>query len=230
MSTPTNTPDINEPLDLSDDPRPTDFNDMPEARAAFRPMQQPGTYIFQTPAEIEDKQFSQKQVPNQGPTLFLSFREDKGLKNLSTGEQFDTQINNMTYERGKKGEKKKGDDIAYLIKACGGMLPPGAGNKTYAGEVKRVCGGKKFRADVVISAKCNPQNDVYVGGQQVKGRKGCGQKFDMRAYQINQGPNAGKQVLAIARSKDGVWAEGAQCPCGAEVRAFANLANIRSAE
>lgn len=222
-------PDINAPVDLSDEPRPTDFNDMPEARAAFQPMLQPGVYVFKLPDTIEQKQFSQKQVASQGPTLFVAFREDKALKNLTNGDPFNTQLNNMTYERGKVGEKKKGDDLAYLIKAVGGALPPGAGNKTYGTEILKH-GGKKFKADCVISARCNPESDIYQGGAQIKGRKGCGQKFDMREYKINQGPNAGKTVLAISRNKDGVWAEGVACPCGAEVRAFANLTSIRSAE
>src|SRR5687767_5563103 len=37
-------PDINAPQDLSDDPRPTDFNNMAEQRGTFQPMLQPGVY------------------------------------------------------------------------------------------------------------------------------------------------------------------------------------------
>ncbi len=225
----TNAPDINAPVDLSDDPRPTDFNNMAEQKGQFQPMLQPGTYIFQLPATIEPKQFEQFQVPDQGPTLRLNFKDDKALKNLTTGDSFSTQLNNMTITRGKKGEEKTGDDLAYLIRAVGGMLPPNAGNKTYATELQKH-GGKKFKADSVISARCNPKSDIYKDGQPVSGRKGCGQKFDMRAYDIKNGVNAGKKVLAIQRDKEGVWAEGVLCPCGAEVRAFANLTNIRSVE
>ena len=225
----TNVPDINAPQDLSDDPRPTDFNNMAEQRGTQQPMLQPGVYVFQLPDPIVDSQFEQFQVPDQGPTLRANFRDDKALKNLTNGDTFGTQLNNMTVTRGKKGEEKTGDDLAYLIKAVGGTLPPKAGNKTYRDELKKH-GGKKFKSDVVISARCNPKSEVYKEGQKIAGRLGCGQKFDMRAYSIKSGANAGKQVLAIQRDQAGVWAEGVECPCGAEVRAFANLTNFRPAE
>jgi hypothetical protein len=205
---------------------------MPEQLGLRRPTLQPGTYLFELPAVIEPKDFEQYQVANLGPRLRLNLRAHKALKNLTKGgEPFETQLNNMEIERGRKGEeKKKGSDLAYLIHAVGGTLKPGAGNKSYRDELLQH-GGKKFIADAVLSGQCNPNRDVYKGGEEKKGVKGCGAKFAMDGpFTIKNGPNAGKTVYGIPRTAEG-WAEGTTCPkCSAEVRLFANLANFRSAK
>lgn len=227
-TTTTPEPDLNQPQNFSDDPVPTEFSKMPEARGSFQPLLQPGTYIFQLPATIELKQFEQ-YATNDGPRLRLNLREDKALKNVTRGnDPFGTQLNNMETTVGFGEEAKKGNDLAWLVRAVKGTLPDGASNKKYVEELLKH-GGKQFKADVELTGSCNIKADVYKDGAQRPGIKGCGQRFAQRGREIKSGPNQGKTILGIARNPDGSWAEGAACKCGAEVRIFANLIGIRSA-
>lgn len=229
----TTTPNVNEPDNLSDDPIPVDFNDMPEQQGLRQPMLQPGTYEFALPDKIEPKDFEQYQVTSLGPRLRLNLRDAKALKVVTRGGQpFGTQLNNAEMERGRKGgEQKKGSDMAWLIAAVGGALPPGAGNRSYRDELLKH-GGKRFIADAVVSGRCNPDRDIYKAGEEKKGVKGCGTKFAMDGpFTIKNGPNAGKTVYGIPRGEDGSWPEGVACPkCGADVRLFVNLSNFRQAK
>jgi hypothetical protein len=79
--------------------------------------------------------------------------------------------------------------------------------------------GKEFGADIRYSWKCSPDRDIRVRDnagqiQPIEGKKGCGEAY----YQedVPKGPN-GEIPYEITCGN-----------CGALLRAFANLDNLRS--
>jgi len=110
----------------------------------------------------------------------------------------------------------------YLLRALTEKTSPKT-NKEYAEALQRH-GGKEFGADLRYSWQCSEKRNIRVavldpttkqrtGVQEVEGKPGCGNSF------YNED---------VPNNPDGTKPHEVTCPCGALLRAFANLENFRA--
>ena len=213
-------------LQLKEEALPTagqDLGDLPEF-GTFREPPQPGSYRFQLPDDLSaiwDVYDTPTKTPPQ--RIRAVFDKDHPLVIVQSangrynGEPFETRLSNEERGRGKSGVIAS--DMDYLLRALGVKQKPGS-NRAYIDAVKTQQ-GKTFGADIRFSWKCSESRNIRVKDaqgalQEVEGKKGCG-----AAYYQEDLPNHGK-------GPDGQVPTQIQCTCGAVLRSFANLDNIRS--
>ena len=190
----------------------------------FREPPQPGAYRFALPTDLSTL-YEPYDTPTKVPPqrVRVIFDRDHPLtivqspQGRANGEPFETRLSNEERPRGKD-KAIVASDWDYLIRALGVKQKP-AGNKAYI-QALLPHAGKQFGADIRYSWKCDPKRNIRVKDQQgnvveVQGRPGCGNPY----YQEDL-PNGGKQP-------DGLVPTQIQCQCGALLRCFANLDNIR---
>ena len=139
--------------------------------------------------------------------------------NKYNNEPFQTKLNNNERARGK--DKKMVSDMDYLIAAMEG--PSGqrpASNGAYITKV-RTFGGREFGADIRWSWRCGENRNIRTKNEkgetvEVPDKKGCGESF----YQ--------EDVLQLKNAETGEFPLEISCSCGAVLRAFGNLDNIRA--
>jgi|SRR5262245_34638580 len=210
---------------LKDEVLPTagqDLDDLPEF-GAFTPPPPPGAYRFKTPGDLSSV-WDLIDVPDKNPPqrVKLTFDRDHPLlivqspQGKSNGEPFETRLTNNERGRGKD-KAVVASDLDYLLRAFKEMKKP-RNNREYMQAVQRHA-GKEFGADLRYSWRCSKDRDIRArdaAGQlvTVEGHKGCGASY----YQedVPKGPDG--QVPYEIKCGD----------CGALLRAFANLDNIRS--
>lgn len=216
-------------LDLKDEViPPLAFDDMPEF-GVFTPPPQPGIgYKFQLPDMTSVYETFEDQ---NGTHVRVVFDRDHALLIQSSpggkanGETYQTQITTKARPRGKD-KSVEVSDVDYLLKAIKGaeMKTRPTSLKAYV-EALQGLSNKIFTADLSYSWTCSESRDIYktVDGAVVKqeGIKGCGRKF----YQDTR---TQKPEQKIGRGADGLYPYELACSCGATVRAFANLDNIRA--
>jgi hypothetical protein len=136
-------------------------------------------------------------------------------KNASNGEPFETRLTNNERARGKD-KSIVASDLDYLLRALGDKQKPGS-NKGYMQKLSTHA-GKQFGADLRYSWRCSKDRDIRARDAQgqvqvVEGKKGCGE-----AYYAEDVPKdaAGNTPYEITCGQ-----------CGALLRAFANLDNLR---
>lgn len=210
-------------LDLKDEPiAPLMADDLPEF-GGWAPPPQPGPFRFQIPPAPS---FTVEKDENNSLKA-LKFDKDHPLvitwspTGAHVGEMFQTTLRMERRQRGAV----LASDLDYLVKALiarGAALPT---TKNGFAQVVLDHAGDQFAADISYSWNCNPLRDRYVpspdgtGTVKEEGVKGCGAKY----YQAEKTKKPESQIAKV----NGEYPYEIQCRCGAVVRAFANLDNIR---
>lgn len=204
---------------------------------SFTPPPQPGSYRFKLPADLSacyEVYDTPAKVPPQ--RVRIIFDQDHPLEivqsigNKHNGEAFQTRLSNEERPRGKD-KAVIASDWDYLLRALGITTKPTAvlngqkvpHNRGYI-EATKPHGGKQFGGEIRYSWKCDERRNIRVetrdpatnartGVQEVETQKGCG-----NAYYNDDVPN----------NPDGTKPLEITCQCGALLRAFANLDNIRA--
>lgn len=198
--------------------------DLPEF-GSFREPPQPGAYRFKLPTDLSSiwdvYDTPTKQPPQRIRAIFdkdhpLTIVQSPGGK--ANNDPFETRISNEERSRGKD-KSIVASDMDYVLRALKVEQKPGS-NRAYI-DVMKQQGGKEFSADIRYSWKCSSTRNIRVKDaqgavQEVEGRKGCDTSF----YQEDL-PNGGKDASGNVPTQ-------IQCTCGALLRCFANLDNIRS--
>jgi hypothetical protein len=218
-------------LDLKDEQMPAlNADDLPDY-GAWAPPPQPGPYRFRLPQDLS-KVF--ETYEKTGKTyLRAKFDKDNPLVIVRAAthpeylnQTFTTQLSN---ERRKRGDIEA-SDMDYLLKA---LMPKGAvlptSNRAF-GEALSQFPGAEFDSDISYSWACSETRDIYVAKkddagnatgdtEKLEGTKGCGAKY----YQKEKTKKPEQQIDKV----NGEYPYEIACRCGAIVRAFANLDNIR---
>lgn len=210
---------------LKDEVLPTsgqDLDDLPTF-GSFTPPPPPGAYRFQLPGDLSaiwDLFDTPEKTPPQ--RVKATFDRDHPLlivqspQGKSNNEPFETRLTNNERKRGKGGEVVA-SDMDYLLRALGEKQKPKS-NREYIQIVQRHV-NKQFGADLRYSWRCSKDRDIRARDtagqvQVVEGHKGCGEAY----YQED-----------VPKSADGSVPYEITCGnCGALLRAFANLDNLRS--
>jgi hypothetical protein len=210
---------------LKDEALPTageTLDDLPTF-GGFTPPPPPGAYRFKLPSDLSAI-WDLIDVPDKNPPqrVRANFDRDHPLlitqspQGKSNGEPFETRLTNNERGRGK-GKEVTASDMDYLLRALGEKGKPKT-NKEYMQVVQRY-GGKEFGADLRFSWRCSKDRDIRARDTQgqvqvVEGKKGCGESY----YQED-----------VPKGGDGAVPYEITCgQCGALLRAFANLDNLRS--
>jgi hypothetical protein len=186
----------------------------------FEPPPPPGTYVFQLPPTLPFEAFDVFDYPTGGgQRIRVEFSQDYPLTIVEArdahlvGTRFDCRISNAERPRGR--DKIIVSDAQYLLRALGETVKPAA-NKAYILAIQKHA-GQQFRADISWSWNCRKDANIrMVGtdGQPVEvDQLGCGKRYYDRQ---------------VPRNADGTLPERIGCECGATLRAFANLDNIRA--
>ena len=199
-----------------------DLDDLPTF-GSFTPPPPPGAYRFRLPQDLSSI-WDLFDVPDKTPPqrVKATFDRDHPLliiqspQGKSNGEPFETRLTNNERARGKD-KSVVASDMDYLLRALGEKTKPRS-NREYIQVVSRN-GGKEFGADLRYSWRCSTDRDIRARDPQgavqvVEGKKGCGESY----YQED-----------IPKDATGAVPYEIQCgQCGALLRAFANLDNLRS--
>jgi len=202
----------------------------------FTPPPQPGPFRFKRPAALNtcyELYDTPAKVPPQ--RVRIIFDQDHPLEITQSaggkynGTPFLTRMSNEERSRGKD-KAISASDWDYLLRALGETAKPtrlvaGAkvpDNRGYIETTKKHA-GKEFGADIRYSWKCDDRRNIRValtdatgartGVQEVETQKGCGNAY--------YGDDVPKQP-------DGTTPLEITCQCGALLRAFANLDNLRA--
>lgn len=197
------------------------LDDLPEF-GTYREPPQPGDYRFQLPDSL-DAIWDVYDATGKGQRIRAVFDRDAPLMivqspgGLSNLQPFETRISNEERPRGKD-KAVVASDMDYLLKAMKHKTKPRT-NREYIDALKQYA-KRQFGASIRFSWSCSTSRNIRVadgqgGVQEVPNKPGCGNKY----YQEDL-PNQGRQP-------DGKVPVQIQCQCGAVLRAFANLDNIR---
>jgi len=212
-----------EELGLKDEALPTagqELEGLPEF-GAFSPPPQPGPFRFQLPADLSGPIYDVFEAANLGQRIRVVFDRDHPLLIVQSmgerynGQPFETRIANNERARGRD-KSIVASDWDYLLKALGEKAKPQT-NKGYVDLLQKHAGAQ-FGADLRYSWRCSADRDIRVRDaagniQTVEGQKGCGEAY----YQED-----------VPKAADGSTPYEITCQCGALLRAFANLDNIRA--
>ena len=203
------------------------LDDLPDF-GGFRLPPQPGPFRFKLPADLA-KQWELIDAGEKGQRVRLLLDKDAPLAIVQSlggrynSEPFETRLTN--YER-NRGQNVVASDLHYLLRAFGEKAAP-ATNQAW---IRTVCthAGKEFGADLSYNYSCNPERKKRVAtgdGQVVETEeKGCGWRY----YSGEGSMNAAKKIGYVGRQPNGEYPTEVQCQCGAVLRAFANLDNLRA--
>lgn len=198
--------------------------DLPEF-GTFREPPQPGSYRFQLPDDMSAI-WDVYDTPSKTPPQRVRgiFDKDHPLLIVQSaggrdnGNPFETRISNEERSRGKD-KSIVASDMDYLLRALKVKEKP-ASNRAYIAVMMQQA-KKQFGADIRYSWKCSVDRNIRVRDeagaiQEVEGRKGCGTSYYQEDLEKGGKDATGNVPTQIA------------CQCGAVLRAFANLDNIRS--
>ncbi len=213
-------------LALKDEPLPTagqTLDNLPDF-GTFKEPPQPGAYRFRLPDDLSaiwDVYDTPTKLPPQ--RVRAIFDKDHPLLIVQSAggrynnEPFETRISNEERKRGKDKDIVA-SDMDYVLRALKFTTKPGS-NKAYI-EAMKLQAKKEFGADIRFSWKCSADRNIRVKdaagvSQEVQGRPGCGATY----YQ--------EDLVQGGKGADGQVPTQIQCVCGAALRCFANLDNIR---
>lgn len=210
---------------LKDEPLPTagqELDDLPTF-GSFSPPPPSGAYRFKLPLDLSavwdlfdvaDKTPPQRvrlALDRDHPLLITQSPQGK-----SNGEPFETRLTNNERARGKD-KSVVASDLDYLLRALGEKKKPQSNRECMQMVQKHA--GQEFGGDLRYNWRCSKDRDVRAKTpdgrtEVITGKKGCGSAY----YEEDVPKNAaGDTPFEI------------QCEqCGAVLRAFANLDNIRS--
>jgi hypothetical protein len=211
-------------LQLKDEAMPTAGDDLGELPTfgTFSPPPPAGAYRFKLPTVLtgiwDTFDVPEKTPPQRVKAIFdrehpLLIIQSPGGKHNQ--EPFETRLTNNERKRGKGGSVVA-SDLDYVLRACGVSKKP-KNNREYMVAVQQQ-GGKEFGADIRYSWRCSKDRDVRVRDaagqfQVIEDKKGCGTAY----YQEDVGKVNGEVPYEVTCEQ-----------CGATLRAFPNLDNIRS--
>jgi hypothetical protein len=211
-------------LALKDEALPTageELADLPTF-GTFAPPPPAGAYRFKLPGDMTGI-WDTFDVPEKTPPqrIKATFDANHPLQIVQSPggkynqEPFETRLTNNERKRGKGGAVIA-SDFDYLLRACGVTKKPKT-NREYM-TVLQQQGGKQFGADIRYSWRCSTDRDIRVRDgsgqyQTVEGKKGCGTAY----YQEDVAKVNGEVPYEVTCEQ-----------CGAHLRAFANLDNIKS--
>lgn len=217
-------------LELSDEPiGNVDVETVPTF-SARNPIPQPGLYVFRLPPAPVIYNCFKLDNTADGQYLIAELREEAALLNETTGKFYDARISNrprILQIRNKETGLKEPvaiSDMAQLLRVLG-SIPENKTNRAY-GDALVHAGEMRFKAEHTLQASCNPKRDVYKNGSVLVGKKGCGRKFALEAYQ----PREGRPVYAIPKETDGKYALRFECvDCEATISVFGQLRGFTKA-
>lgn len=197
------------------------------------PVPQPGIYVFRLPApEALFNCFTVEETADQGQRIAAVMREEASLWNETLNQPYNCRISNRVRyinvnDPDNPGQKKQVgiSDMAQLLRVVD-SLPEAKTNAGY-GEALVKAAGRRFKAEHTLTARCDPQRDIYQAGAVIKGKKGCGARYALEAYT----PRNGAPVGAIPHDEEGKVATRFTCgKCGAELRSWGALRSFRKAD
>lgn len=209
-------------LGLKDEALPTagqDLADLPEF-GTFEPPPQPGAFRFKLPSDLSAI-YDVFDVEGKGQRVKVIFDREHPLLIVQSpgakynGLPFQTRLTNNERSRGKD-KSVVASDFDYLLRALGVKVKP-TSNKGYV-EALVPHAGKEFGADLRYSWRCGSERDIRVKDaagavQVVEGHKGCGEAYYQEDVPRNPVDNTVPYEIT--------------CSCGALIRAFANMDNLR---
>lgn len=209
-------------LGLAADPLPTagqDLADLPEF-GSFEPPPQPGPFRFKLPGDLKAIYDVFDVAALGGQRIRVIFDREhpllitQSLGGKYNGQPFQTRLSNQERARGKD-KSVVASDLDYLLRALGDKAKP-ASNRGYI-EALMKHAGAEFGADLRYAWRCSSDRDIRTRDQAgavqvVEGQQGCG-----RAYYAEDVP----------KNADGTTPYEIPCECGAMLRAFANVDNLR---
>ena len=213
-----------EDLGLKDEKLPTagqELADLPEF-GSFDPPPQTGRFRFKLPMDLATAAiYDVFEVASLGTRIRIIFDREhpllivQSLGGKYNNQPFQTRLSNQERGRGKD-KSVVASDWDYLLRALGVKAKP-VNNRGYIDALK-ACAGKEFGADLRYSWRCSVDRDIRVKNKDnvtevVENHKGCGE-----AYYQEDVPKAG----------DGSTPYEIACQCGAVLRAFANMDNLRA--
>jgi hypothetical protein len=215
-------------LGLKDEPLPATsaLDDLPEF-GGFRTPPQPGPFRFKLPADLSHAWDLITTEKGQRVSLILDEHAPlqiiQSLGSRYNGEPFHTRLTNNERNR---GSNVVASDLHYLLKAFGEKAAP-ATNTLWIKAVSAQA-GKEFGADISYNYSCNPNRNKRVAdgsGQVIEtNEKGCGWRYYSGEGQMN----ANKKIGYVGKQGNGEYPTEVQCQCGAVLRAFGNLDNLRA--
>ena len=206
----------------------------------FVPPPQPGPFHFKLPADlsacfdlIETKHVTAANPKGTRVALILDQNApllitQSHTNNRYKGDTFQTRLNNNERKRGNRDPREL-SDFDYLIFVFEPGRAKPKNNKEYI-EAIRTYGNREFGADIRWQWSCDPTRNIRVrdaGGaiQEVENRPGCGGRIYQEDIAAElKAANHGEYPLEITCG--GKRADGS--PCGALLRAFGNVDNIRA--
>jgi hypothetical protein len=210
---------------LKDEALPTagqELEDLP-IFGGFAPPPPPGAYRFRLPGDMGSI-WDLIDVPEKTPPqrVRANFDRDHPLlivqspQGKSNNEPFETRLTNNERGRGKD-KAVTASDLDYLLRALGDKTKP-RNNREYMTALAKHS-NKEFGSDLRYSWRCSKDRDIRVRDNQgqvqpVEGKKGCGESY----YQED-----------VPKDATGAVPYEITCgECGALLRAFANLDNLRA--
>lgn len=221
-----------------------DFDKMPKQRTSgdFTPLP-PGPYRFRLPKLTVDMDVWDQRQTERGARLVVKMTDTAALLVVQSpggahdGETYNWTVSNQEFNRARRGEPEQmASDLDFLFRDAFKIAKRPQNNPGYAQQLMALA-GKEFTADVEWSWYCNDEKNIRVpdgqGGYTEIEQKGCGTKFFQGGKNGVQkapadpsqpvGPNnplVWPERIGPCPGKDGV-------PCGASIRAFPNLRNLR---
>lgn len=212
------------------------FSDLPEQFSGVprEPLPQPGRgYEFLLPQLSKDDDIWDERATAAGKRLTVQLA--LVVTHSPWGENLGQVIRWRMNNQARMLNGKNTSTWAHLIKdGLGGADLTGAKLSRYADELISHS-GERFAADLGWTGRCNPDRDARGRGDQGEvvelGRKGCGQRYGLRAYTSKR---SGERTVLIPRNPDnGLFLEYFTClrpNCGALVNVFPDLSNFRPAQ
>jgi hypothetical protein len=211
--------------ELQDEQLPTageELDDLPQF-GGWTPPPPPGMYRFRLPTDMQgiwDTFPTPEKRPPQRVKMILdqehplTITQSPGGKH--NGEPFTTRLTNNERKRGRGGAVVA-SDFDYLLRAFKETTKPRSNGEYIKAMQKHA--GKEFGGDIRYSWRCDKTRDVRVRDSQgqiqvIDGKPGCGATY----YQDDVSKGQNGEVPFEVTCED----------CGALLRAFANLDNIRS--
>lgn len=217
-----------------------DYATMPDQMGLFQPPPYPGSYRFTFPARLDDiwEVFDHLSGTPPGKRIRAKFDDAHPLTIVQSpggaadGTPFLTSISNAERKRGRRDDASAPaiSDMDYLNRDVWGLATkPVGGNPGYAREFSKHA-NSEFGGDIEWSWFCNPKRNIFTdngagGLSEVEGQKGCGNSWYQK--DIKEGG-----LLILSNPEDPasarVYPLRITCPCGGNVRAFANLVRFRA--
>jgi hypothetical protein len=206
------------------------LEDLPQF-GGFTPPPQPGPYRFKLPANLAStiETVETKLTPPTRIAMILDRDNPLVITQAPSkddiGQPFQTRISNVERNRGTKGETRLLSDMDYVLQAVGHKVHPKT-NKQYMEAIIQY-GGREFGADIGYNFTCREDKPIRADDGngavvEVPGQMGCGWRF----YSGTGAENVSAKRGYTGRV-NGQYPTEIACKCGAVLRAFANLDNIR---